>query len=61
MRGNVDGETDKDLALKYRTWAEARAVEYPLVGRTLRSIAGFYDGMAAYWDSDEELQRRLRS
>ncbi len=61
MRGSVDGETDKDLALKYRTWAEARAVEYPLVSRTLRSIAGFYDGMAAYWDSDEELQRRLRS
>ena len=61
MRDSVGGETDKDLALKYRTWAEAHAVEYTFVSRVLRSVAGFYDGMAAHWDSDEELQRRLRS
>ena len=61
MRDGVGGETDKDLALKYRAWAEAHAVEYPFVSRVLRSVAGFYEGVAAHWDSDEELQRRLRS
>ena len=60
-RGSVSGETDSQLASKYRTWAEARSAEYPFVARALRSVAAFYDSTAAYWDSDDELQRRLRN
>ncbi len=61
MRDRVGGETDRELASKYRTWAEAHAVEYPFVSRALRSVADFYDRTAAHWDSDDELQRRLRN
>ena len=61
MRDRVGGETDRELASKYRTWAEALAVEYPFVSRALRNLASFYDRSAAHWDSDEELQRRLRA
>lgn len=60
-RGSVGGETDSQLASKYRTWAEARASNYPFVAQALRSVAAFYDSTAAYWDLDEELQRRLRN
>ena len=59
-RGSYEGgRQERDLASKYRAWAEARRVEYPFVSRTLESIADSYEKDAAREDSEVRVRQRL--
>lgn len=58
MRFPGDSE-ERELADQYRRWAARLAIEFPFVGRVLESVAAFYDGSAAHWDSIDSLGERL--
>ena len=60
MRGE-GGQQERELAAKYRAWAEQLHFEYPYVGGILEGIAASYDREASWRDSDEEIEKRLPS
>ena len=53
------GGQERDLAAKYRAWAQARRFEYPFVGRILDAIAQGYEQDAARKDTDVRVRQRL--
>lgn len=53
------GGQERDLAAKYRAWAEARRFEWPFVGKILDVIAEGYDRDAARVDTDVRVKQRL--
>ena len=53
------GGQERDLAAKYRAWAQARRFEYPFVGRILDSIAEGYERDATRMDADVRVRQRL--
>ena len=57
-RGEGGGQ-ERDLAAKYRTWAQRAAFEYPFVGRVLEDIAASYDREAEWHDSEANVRKRL--
>ncbi len=59
MRAEGGGQ-ERELAAKYRAWAEPLYFEFPFVAsQVLERIAKSYDQEAAYWDSEAELEKRL--
>jgi hypothetical protein len=54
------GEQERELAGKYRAWAERLCFDYPYVGSVLEDIAKSYDYEARCYDSDEDIMKRLR-
>ena len=59
-RGLYDGGgQERDLAARYRTWAQARRFEYPFVGRILDAIAEGYERDAAWEDTEVRVRQRL--
>jgi addiction module HigA family antidote len=58
MRGE-GGAQERELAAKYRGWAQEIAPRYPFVGGALEGIAASYDREAEWHDSEESLGRRL--
>ena len=54
------GDQERELAAKYRTWAEKAAIEYPFVSSVLESIASSHDREADREDSEARVTRRLR-
>ena len=54
------GEQERELAAKYRGWAERLHFEYPYVGGVLEGIAASYDREAAREDSEAIVNKRLR-
>jgi hypothetical protein len=60
LRGE-GGEQERMLAAKYRAMAERLHFEYPYVGGILESIADSYEREAGWWDSEENVAKRLRS
>jgi hypothetical protein len=54
------GEQERELAAKYRAWAERLHFDYPYVGGVLEDIARSYDREAAWQDSESEITKRLR-
>lgn len=54
------GEQERELAAKYRTWAERLHFEYPYVGVILEDIAESYDSEAKWHDSEANITKRLR-
>lgn len=54
------GEEEREIAAKYRAWAERLRFDYPYVGGVLEEIAKTYDREAARQDSEAEVNKRLR-
>ncbi len=54
-----DGEQERDLAARYRGWADALRHEFPYVGGLLDEIAVSYDHYAGWQDNRAEVGRRL--
>ena len=53
------GDQERELAAKYRDWAQQIAYEYPHVSGILERIAERYDRDARQRDTDANLQRRF--
>jgi addiction module HigA family antidote len=54
------GAQERELATKYRAWADRLHFEYPYVGSVLEGIAASYDRDAGWHDSDARVTKRLR-
>ncbi|MCF8004463.1 MAG: HigA family addiction module antidote protein [Chromatiaceae bacterium] len=54
------GEQERELAAKYRGWAERQHFDYPYVGGVLEGIASSYDREAGRQDSEAKITKRLR-
>ena len=54
------GAQERELAAKYRRWAEQRAFDYPFVSSILERIASDYDRQAAREDDEAKVEKRLR-
>lgn len=55
------GTQERDLAAKYRGWANEIRFNYPFVGRVLEDIAADYDGEARWHDDMDALRDRLET
>jgi addiction module HigA family antidote len=55
------GEQERDLAAKYRAWAERVQFDYPYVGGILEGIAASYEREARWYDSEAKIRNRLRN
>ena len=53
------GAQERELAAKYRQWAEHRAFDYPYVSSVLESIAADYDRQATWQDDEAQVEMRL--
>ena len=59
-RGIDEGGTqERDLAAKYRGWAQQRAFDYPYVSSVLTRIAADYDRETKRADTEVEVRKRL--
>ena len=54
------GEQERELAAKYRAWAERLHFDYPYVGGVLEGIAASYEREAGWQDSEAKITKRLR-
>jgi hypothetical protein len=53
------GEQEREIAARYRGWADRLAYEYPYVGSILEGLAATYDREAKWNDSDAKVRSRL--
>ncbi len=53
------GCQERELAVKYRAWADRLRFEYPYVGGVLEEIAKSYEREAASEDSESKIEKRL--
>jgi addiction module HigA family antidote len=54
------GEQERELAAKYRAWAERLHFNYPYVGGVLERIADSYERQAGWEDSEATIRKRIR-
>ncbi len=54
------GEQERELAAKYRAWAQRLHFDYPYVGGVIEDIAASYEREAGWWDSEARIAKRLR-
>lgn len=55
------GGQERELAARYRAWAEPRAFEFPFVSQVLERVAASYDQQAAHWDSEAARRQRFEA
>ena len=53
------GDQERELAAKYRSWAELLDFEFPYVSSVLERVAAGYDDDARREDSHADVRRRL--
>lgn len=53
------GEQEREIAIKYRAWAERLRYDYPYVGGVLEEIAASYEREATWQDSESKIKNRL--
>jgi hypothetical protein len=53
------GEQERELAAKYRAWAERLHFKYPYVGKLLEDIAASYEREGGWQDSEAKIRKRL--
>jgi len=53
------GAQERELATKYRNWAQKLVFDYPYVARVLERIASTYDYEAEQHDSEAQVRKRL--
>ena len=54
------GEQERELAARYRAWAERLHFDYPYIGGVLEGIASSYEREAGWQDSEARITKRLR-
>ncbi len=54
-----DGDQERDLAARYRSWAHKLAYDYPYVAAVLERIAAVYDQEAGWQDTESDVRQRL--
>ena len=54
------GAQERELAAKYRTWAEHLNFDYPYVGSLLEWVATSYDKEASWQDTEAEISNRTQ-
>jgi hypothetical protein len=54
------GDQEREIAAKYRGWAERLHFDYPYVGGILEDIAASYEREARWEDSEASIAKRLR-
>lgn len=54
------GEQERQLATRYRNWAECLCFDYPYVGGILEGLAKSYERDAVREDSEANIRKRLR-
>jgi addiction module HigA family antidote len=54
------GTQERELAAKYRAWAERLHFDYPYVGAVLEGIAKSYEREAGWEDCEAKIEKRLR-
>ena len=54
------GAQERELAGKYRDWANRRTIDYPHIGSVLKSVATSYDRRAAQEDDEAKIEERLQ-
>ena len=59
LRGE-GGDQERELAVKYRKWAQETAPDYSFVSSVLASLASSYERDAEREDSEDRVNRRLR-
>ena len=59
LRGE-GGDQERELAVKYRKWAQETAPDYSFVSSVLASLASSYERDAEREDSEDRMNRRLR-
>ncbi len=59
VRRAEGGGQERELAARYRAWAQPLAFEFPFVSQVLEQIATSYDREATYWDSEGARQQRM--
>lgn len=55
------GDQERELAAKYRRWAQLRRVDYPFTSRVINRIAELYDNDAKCQDEEVALEKRLNT
>ena len=55
----LGGDQERELAEKYRKWANALHFEYPFVAALLENIAKSYESEAKSYDADSEISKRM--
>jgi hypothetical protein len=58
--GGEGGEQERELAARYRAWAERLHFDYPYVGGVLEGIASSYEREGGWQDSEAKITNRLR-
>jgi hypothetical protein len=53
------GEQERELAARYRAWAERLHFDYPYVGGIIESIAESYEREAGWHDAEAKIRKRL--
>lgn len=53
------GEQERELAARYRAWAERLHFDYPYVGGVIEGIAASYEREAGWEDSEAKITKRL--
>ena len=59
LRGE-GGDQERELAVKYRKWAQETAPDYSFVSSVLANLASSYERDAEREDSEARVNRRLR-
>jgi len=54
------GDQERELARRFKSWAETRALEFPVTSRILHAVADAYANDANREDADARVSRRLR-
>lgn len=54
------GDQERELAARYRGWADQVSFEYPFVGEILYGIADSYEHEGHYQDAEAKIRSRLR-
>jgi hypothetical protein len=54
------GTQERELAERYRCWAQQLSFDYPYVGSVIESIAATYDWEADRHDSEAKVRKRLK-
>lgn len=56
----VGGDAERNLAAKYRAFAQHLMADYPVTAQLLESIARMWEGQAQWFDTDDAVRNRLR-
>lgn len=54
------GHEERQIARRYMEWSKQIAYDAPFSANVLETVSKFYDSEADWWDTDSDLQQRIR-